>query len=66
MDVGRSAMSGAKRRKKRRFFIMKRFFTIFLTSLLVLSLAACGGEGSKVDAAWKDIFGAADNQIVLK
>ena len=24
------------------------------------------GEGSKVDAAWKDIFGAADNQIVLK
>ena len=32
---------------------MKRFFTIFLTSLLVLSLAACGGEGSKVDAAWK-------------
>ena len=59
---------------------MKRFFTIFLTSLLVLSLAACGGEGSKadaesqwfrgegskVDAAWKDIFGAADNQIVLK
>ena len=45
---------------------MKRFFTIFLTSLLVLSLAACGGEGSKVDAAWKHIFGAADNQIVLK
>ena len=45
---------------------MKRFFTIFLTSLLVLSLAACGGEGSTVDAAWKDIFGAADNQIVLK
>ena len=66
MDVGRSALSGAKRRKKRRFFIMKRFFTIFLTSLLVLSLAACGGEGSKVDSAWKDIFGAADNQIVLK
>lgn len=46
----------------------------------MLSLAACGGEGSKadaesqwfrgegskVDAAWKDIFGAADNQIVLK
>ena len=24
------------------------------------------GEGSKVDSAWKDIFGAADNQIVLK
>ena len=24
------------------------------------------GEGGKVDAAWKDIFGAADNQIVLK
>lgn len=45
---------------------MKKFFTIFLASLLVLSLAACGGEGSKVDAAWKDIFGAADNQIVLK
>jgi hypothetical protein len=66
MNVGRSALSGAKHRKKRRFFIMKRFFTIFLASLLVLSLAACGGEGSKVDAAWKDIFGAADNQIVLK
>jgi hypothetical protein len=46
MNVGRSAMSGAKRHKKRRFFIMKRFFTIFLTSLLVLSLAACGGEGN--------------------
>lgn len=45
---------------------MKRFFTIFLVSLLVLSLAACGGEGSKIGAAWKDIFGAADNQIVLK
>lgn len=45
---------------------MKRFFTIFLASLLVLSLAACGGESGKVDAAWKDIFGAADNQIVLK
>lgn len=45
---------------------MKRFFTIFLASLLVLSLAACGSEGGKIDAAWKDLFGAADNQIVLK
>lgn len=25
---------------------MKRFFTIFLASLLVLSLAACGGENN--------------------
>ena len=44
----------------------KKFTALLLAALLVLSLAACGGEGSKVDAAWKDIFGAADNQIVLK
>jgi hypothetical protein len=60
MDVGRSAMSGAKRHKKRRFFIMKRFFTIFLTSLLVLSLVACGGEnndnGKTVDLTAQEVL----------
>ena len=45
---------------------MKKLLTLVLALAMTLSLAACGGEGSKVDAAWKDIFGAADNQIVLK
>ena len=45
---------------------MKKFLSLILALGMVASLAACGGEGSKVDAAWKDIFGAADNQIVLK
>ena len=45
---------------------IKRILTLLLALATALSLAACGGEGGKVDAAWKDIFGAADNQIVLK
>ena len=59
---------------------MKKILAMILAMVMALSLAACGGEGSKadaesqwfrgegskVDAAWKDIFGAADNQIVLK
>lgn len=39
---------------------MKRFFTIFLTSLLVLSLAACGGEnndnGKTVDLTAQEVL----------
>ena len=45
---------------------MKKLLTLVLALAMTLSLAACGGEGSQVDAAWKDMFGAADNQIVLK
>ena len=39
---------------------MKRFFTIFLASLLVLSLAACGGEnndsGKTVDLTAQEVL----------
>ena len=39
---------------------MKRFFTIFLVSLLVLSLAACGGEnndsGKTVDLTAQEVL----------